>query len=317
MTTATTMPAMGPSVDQSEYSDGEIRPSWRRPELYVDPGHRSIFERTDNIPGWQMPGDTYKIYEMAHYCGDVILEIGTFRGRSAVVAVEGALSNPKRRSPCFFSIDISHGSVKRGYASLAARGLDRYGAFFLGGLGRFIEEFSISPTMVFVDGDHRYAGVKSDLALLAKYLQPGVPILCHDYLNTDNGKPEMGVRQAVDEWVRDGFGRLMGSFGCSALLITTDKCTGKSYDRPEASLVMLQSKTKRGPICVEGPRISRLGGTERAACSAYLAPAERAAAILMRGGNGRNDIGLRSVYSGGAYFACMQGPRTGNDHRRR
>ena len=69
--------------------------------------------------------------------------------------------------------------------------------------------------MVFVDGDHRYSGIKSDLALLAQYLQPGVPILCHDYLNSDNGKPEMGVKRAVDEWVQDGFGRLMGSFGCS------------------------------------------------------------------------------------------------------
>jgi hypothetical protein len=242
MTTIATTPAIGPDLDQSKYSDGEIRPSWSRPDLYVDPGHRSIFERTDNIPGWQMPGDTYKIYELAHYCGDVILEIGTFSGRSAVVAVEGALSNPERHSPCFFSIDISPGYVQRGYDSLAERGLDRYGAFFLGGLGPFIEEFSISPTMVFVDGDHRYAGIKSDLALLAKCVQPGVPILCHDYMNPDNGKPELGVRQAVDEWVRDGFGKLIGVFGCSALLIATDKCTGKSYDRPAAALAKLQAR---------------------------------------------------------------------------
>jgi hypothetical protein len=165
-----------------------------------------------------------------------------------VVAVEGALSNPERHSPCFFSIDINPDYVQRGYDTLAARGLDRYGAFFLGGLGPFIEEFSISPTMVFVDGDHSYAGIKDDLALLAKYLQPGVPILCHDYLNTDNGKPEMGVRQAVDEWVRDGFGRLMGGFGCSGLLVTTEKCTGKSCDEPEASLIRLQTKRRKTQI---------------------------------------------------------------------
>jgi hypothetical protein len=244
MTTIGTARVTGPDLDQSEYSDGEIRPSWSRPELHVDPGHRSIFERTDNIPGWQMPGDTYKIYETAHYCGDVILEIGTFSGRSAVVAVEGALSNPERRSTCFFSIDIDPAYAQRGYDSLAARGLDRFGAFFLGGLGPFIDEFSISPTMVFVDGDHRYAGIKDDLARLAKYLRPGIPILCHDYLNTDNGKPEMGVKQAVDEWVRDGYARSMGSFGCTALLVTTDKCTGVFCDGPEESLALLQAKTK-------------------------------------------------------------------------
>lgn len=244
--TSTTRRVVAPDLDQSQYSDGEIRPSWSRPELYVDPGHRSIFARTEHIPGWQMPGDSYKIYEMAHYCGDVVLEIGTFSGRSAVVAVEGALSHPERRSPCFFSIDIHPDYAERGYKCLAARGLDRYGAFFLGGLAPFVEEVSISPTMVFVDGDHRYAGIKHDLGLLEKYLQPGVPVLCHDYLNPGNGTPELGVRQAVDEWVRDGFAKPLGSFGCSALLITTDKCTGKAYDRPEAPLAKLQAQRKRG-----------------------------------------------------------------------
>lgn len=237
--------ALGPDLDQSKYADGEIRPSWSRPELYIGAGHRSIFERTENIPGWQVPGDAYKIYEVAHYCGDVILEIGTFSGRSAVVAVEGALSNPNRRSTCFFSIDINPDYAQRGYDSLATRGFDGCGAFFLGGLGPFIDEFTISPTMVFVDGDHRYAGVKSDLELLAKYLRSGVPILCHDYLNSDNGKPEMGVQQAVDEWVRDGFGKLMGSFGCTVLLIATDKCTGNAHDRPKEALAKLRAKTKK------------------------------------------------------------------------
>lgn len=243
MTMIRTIGHGGPDLDQSKYQDGEIRPSWSRPELYVDPGHRSIFARTDSIPGWQMPGDTYKIYEVAHYCGDVILEIGTFSGRSAVVAVEGALSNPKRRSTCFFSIDVHPDYALRGYASLADRGLGQYGGFFLGGLGPFVEEFSISPTMVFVDGDHRYAGIKSDLALLEKYLQPGVPILCHDYLNSDNGKPEMGVKQAVDEWVQDGFGQIMGGFGCTILLIATEKCAGRPCDRPEEALEKLRQKT--------------------------------------------------------------------------
>jgi hypothetical protein len=246
-TTTKTIRAIGPDLDQSKYSDGEIRPSWSREELYVDPGHRSIFERTDDIPGWQMPGDTYKIYEMAHHCGNVILEIGTFSGRSAVVAIEGALSNPKQRLPCFFSIDINPDYTQLGYNCLAARGLDRYGAFFSGGLASFVDEFKISPTMVFVDGDHRYAGIRDDLALLATYLRPGVPILCHDYLNTDNGKPEMGVRQAVDEWVRDGYGKMMGCFGCSVLLIATDKCSGKSYGGAEKSLEMLRRKTAPRP----------------------------------------------------------------------
>ena len=102
-----------------------------------------------------------------------------------------------------------------------------------------MEQYSISPTMVFVDGDHRYAGIKSDLALLARYVRPGVPVLCHDYLNPDNGKPELGVRQAVDEWVQDGYARWMGGFGCSGLL----DATGKSYENAEREFDRLREQT--------------------------------------------------------------------------
>jgi Methyltransferase domain len=154
--------------------------------------------------------------------------------------------------------------------------------FFVGGLGSFIEEFSISPTMVFVDGDHRYAGIKNDLELLARYLQPGVSVLCHDYLNTDNGKPEMGVRQAVDEWVRDGFARPMGSFGCSVLLIANRKVHRQTLRQAGGIVGEVAGENKNGPVG-EGSGFdpsgvahreflgSRMDSFERSLCSTHLA----------------------------------------------
>ena len=41
------------------------------------------------------------------------------------------------------------------------------------------EQLDIRPTMVFVDGDHRYEGIKKDLDTLSAFLEPGVPVLCH------------------------------------------------------------------------------------------------------------------------------------------
>ena len=54
-----------------------------------------------------MEGDSYKLYEMAYFAGEDMLEIGTFGGRSAVIELKGALRNKNRReAPRFFGIDI-------------------------------------------------------------------------------------------------------------------------------------------------------------------------------------------------------------------
>ena len=55
-----------------------------------------MFAETKDIPGWQAVEDTYKLYEMAYFAGDVILELGVYGGRSSVVQLKGALSNPRR-----------------------------------------------------------------------------------------------------------------------------------------------------------------------------------------------------------------------------
>jgi len=76
--------------------------------------------------------------------------------------------------------------------------------------------------MVFLDGDHTYAGVVADLKTLTAYLQPGTPILVHDFLNPDNDTGKLGVRQVAQEWAAAGHGKFMGCFGCCALYLTVN-----------------------------------------------------------------------------------------------
>lgn len=85
--------------------------------------------------------------------------------------------------------------------------------------------------MVFVDGDHRYEGVKRDLLLLKDFLVSRTPVLCHDYTNLENETGEIGVRQAVNEFVQAGYAELIGTFGCSALLLTTNQCSGTAIPK--------------------------------------------------------------------------------------
>jgi hypothetical protein len=200
--------------------------------MFLCDEHSKIFEQTKDIPGWQLPGDSFKLYEMAYESGDVILEIGTFGGRSAVVEIRGALANPARaEAPQFFGIEIDIHGIWRSYNSIKAAGLEKYSLLFHGDLEKFVSEFSVKPTMVFVDGDHRYEGVKKDLLILSRILSPNTPVLCHDYTNPENETGELGVRRAVDEFVEAGFAEFSGNFGCSAFLKTTAKCQGQFQAR--------------------------------------------------------------------------------------
>ena len=98
--------------------------------------------------------------------------------------------------------------------------------------------------MVFVDGDHSYSGVKSDLLNVSNILAPGTPVLCHDWprpeedesvdLQTISAPPTsaevtasnmwIGVQKACNEWVQSGWAEFAGAFGCSALFVTTERC---------------------------------------------------------------------------------------------
>ncbi len=208
---------------------GEVaRPSWSANPGYVNDGHRTVYDETKDIPGWQMPADAHKLYEMAYFAGDVILDLGAFGGRSAVVELKGALGNPARTTrPQVYSLDVVRSCIHRSHESVKAFGLDAWVLLFLGGVETFFEAFDVSPSMVFIDADHVYEGVRKDMDVLSKVLAPGVPVLCHDYLNPENDTGEYGVRRAATEWEESGFVRYMGAFGCSGFFVTTDRCQGR------------------------------------------------------------------------------------------
>jgi len=194
------------------------RPSWPGHGDFVNDEHKEIYNTTSELPGWQAPGDSLKLYEMGYHAGDVILEIGPFGGRSSTVALRGALANPERTErPRYYGIDIDADSIARTRATLATEFLGDYCHLYHGVLQDFIKDWKITPTMVFLDGDHTYEGVSTDLKSLSTYLKPGTPLLMHDFMNTENATGKYGVRKAAEEWEQAGHGRFMGCCGCCAL----------------------------------------------------------------------------------------------------
>ena len=98
------------------------RPSWPvHSGVFISPEHAGIVDATSHLPGWQTPGDSFKLYEMAFHAGDVMLEIGPFGGRSATVMLFGALHNSNRTcQPQYYGIDINADSISRTRGMIAS-----------------------------------------------------------------------------------------------------------------------------------------------------------------------------------------------------
>jgi hypothetical protein len=55
--------------------------------------------------------------------------------------------------------------------------------------------------MVFIDGDHRYAGVREDIAVWVHYVKPGGLLVFHDYIAPEDRAPSIVGRvwEAIDD----------------------------------------------------------------------------------------------------------------------
>jgi glycosyltransferase involved in cell wall biosynthesis len=204
-----------PMIVQPDAPGHPFRPTWHSAAEFLGDEHRRIHELTADLPGWQDPADSQKLYEMGFRRGEVMLEIGVFGGRSAAVQIMGALAGARRfaRSlPQFFGLDVDRAAIGRARATLRRLGLARHALLYHGDLEAFLRDLPIAPTMVFVDGDHTYGGVWADLHLLRRVLAPGTPVLCHDYAGIE------GVRRAVDDAVRRTGYAPLGRFAGSILL---------------------------------------------------------------------------------------------------
>ncbi len=193
-------------------------------------GHNNIADLTADIPGLLMPGDHEALYETAYHHGDVILEIGAFAGKSAVIELLGARANPARIAPpVYIGVDVDALAVFRTWETLRRFKLERHAALFLGDLASFRASTTVSPSMVFLDGNHLYGPVRADLECLEQIAAPGTPVLCHDYVLDPS--QELEAKPAIDDFVKEGRATFEGTPGGRCALI---RLTGTACGRPAA-----------------------------------------------------------------------------------
>jgi predicted O-methyltransferase YrrM len=200
-------------------------------------GQRDAVEAIRDLPGWMLDEDALKIYELAYFSAGPIVEIGTYRGKSAVLMAR-ALSDAGKPGPVV-SLDVDPEALRFAMHLAADRGVAECIAMLRGTSEMLFRSMpALRPGFVFLDGDHSRRGVARDLGALRDRVRAGGLLLLHDYYdarNADPAEPDYGVVEAVERsWVPSEC-EFEGVFGCCALFRRrTGPAGGADVDLPVA-----------------------------------------------------------------------------------
>lgn len=159
--------------------------------------------------GATSPEELFHLFELAQSVRDgCIVEIGSWRGRSAVALALGSKCAYRVPVYCIEPHESFHDICGGNYGAI-----DR-NAFFQNMLRANVldivrlvnlsseyvtREWPTAVGLLWVDGDHSYKGVKRDMACWLPHLRPDATVAFHDSL-----EPRLGPYHMVEELMRSG-----------------------------------------------------------------------------------------------------------------
>ncbi len=160
--------------------------------------------RVESIPGWLLPEDAEALYALALESHGPILEIGTYRGKSAILMALALVE--AGGDEIVFTVDFDRRSLDAAASHARERDVAEKIVFVRGTSVAFARAYPhVRPAVTFVDGDHSQSGVGRDLAAVQALVPVGGRLVFHDFNDPRNGDPdcaEVKVRPAVESsWV--------------------------------------------------------------------------------------------------------------------
>ena len=171
------------------------------------PGRAALdITRALAVPGWMSPDELTWLAAQAQDA-QVVVEVGSWKGRSTMALADHCLGT-------VYAIDQWAGDCLTDTGRVHPLKTDVSAAFRTHlrwhlktgrvkalrlpssrALARLARQIGRVADLVFIDGDHRYSGVTSDIAAARPLLKPGGVLCGHDYTNAD----WPGVATAVTE----------------------------------------------------------------------------------------------------------------------
>lgn len=223
------------SLDQTRNDrrfDMPFRVTFDEGRDFVDERHKSLVEGKTHaethmidigIPGWLLPADAGKLYELATYSVGPILEIGTFKGLSTSILAEAVANSGRPRR--IITVDLNPGNIAEAAIGMGERKTSgRQNVHFYvnegGAFVRFAAQQKMTFGFAFIDHSHQFDHVVSVIQGLPKILAPGAFVLFHDYndpRNPHEDNKNFGVYQAVEQAGVASHLDFWGIFGCCGL----------------------------------------------------------------------------------------------------
>lgn len=156
--------------------------------------YNEVLQNIAKVEGWVLPEECYVLAGLAY--DRRVLEIGSFKGRSAVAMAPFAksLTCVDHFQPQDHAQGFGGASILQEFRKNIEPWNDKVTVLVGSSIELRPDVFKGNIDMVFIDGNHDYDSVRSDLALVTALPKGGI-VAMHDYWN-----PEFpGVAQAVSE----------------------------------------------------------------------------------------------------------------------
>ena len=160
-----------------------------------------IYKQVENIPGWMGRQDCEALYNAVLNIDGLIVEIGSFMGRSTTIMAWAAPKSHIVAVDPYFTVHPSSGITEpieaiKGFINNTTS----YDVQLLAKKSEEIgEEWTLPIDFLHIDGDHHYESVKKDIELFVPHVKKGSYVYFHDYVV--NGAEEDGgrVKDAVHD----------------------------------------------------------------------------------------------------------------------
>lgn len=190
--------------------DSEIEfctPSWQRKRKYVSWNHWLITKTARGKFDKNTKTIRYKLFELGHYAGSVILDIGLSNDSNSCAAVKAALN--AGNDVQYYGISTDGDAIESARRRFKRKHLESRATFFRGNLTEFRNALPVTPTLVIINEQENLDQLLNQLGL---FLSQGTPIFVKNWYQSRSDLRLQPTNQNFD---------YCGRFAESVLLVSS------------------------------------------------------------------------------------------------